>query len=520
VGESTQVTTVTIRDGVVQGRTSDGVSAFLGVPYAAAPFGANRMRPPQPVTPWSGTRTATQYGPTVPKGDYPPQYQPLFPEVVVPGDECLNLNVWTPQARDTALPVLVWIHGGSFMNGSGSVGEYDGTAFARDGVVCVTINYRLGAEGYLYLGDGYLGDGYLGDGYLGDGYLGDDAANLGLLDQLAALRWVQDNIAAFGGDPARVTVAGESAGAMSVITLLSMPAAQRLFRQAIAQSGAAAHTLTPEVGRMVAGYLADALGVPPDRDAIAAVPLDTLVRVAADLVVAVQTAPDPQRWGSLALSLLPFAPTVDGTVLTAAPLDAIAAGQGSGVPLLIGTNRDEARLFLVAAGTIDLIDEATLAGAAGAYGLSPDGLAVYRANRPGASRGDVLAAVITDWFFAVPGTRVAEAHAAAGAGNTWVYRLDHPEPAANHRLGACHGAELPFVFDTIDQAQTHPRIGDTPSQSVADTVHGAWVSFVRTGTPGWAPYEAGRRSTALLTDKVVEVDDPSGDERALWDGIR
>ena len=161
------------------------------------------MQPPQPVPAWAGERDATAYGPTVPKGDYPPQYALLFPEEVIPGEECLNLNVWTPDPGAAGLPVLVWIHGGSFMNGSGSVGAYDGAAFARDGVVCVTINYRLAAEGFLFLEDGL--------------------ANLGLLDQLAALRWVQDNIAAFGGDPARVTVAGESAGAMSVTTLLSMP---------------------------------------------------------------------------------------------------------------------------------------------------------------------------------------------------------------------------------------------------------------------------------------------------------
>ena len=260
---------------------------------------------------------------------------------MIPGEDCLNLNVWTPDVSATGLPVLVWIHGGSFMNGSGSVGVYDGTAFARDGVVCVTINYRLASEGFLYLDD--------------------DIANLGLLDQLAALRWVQGNISAFGGDPARVTVAGESAGAMSVTTLLSMPLAGGLFAQAIAESGAAAHTLTKEDSRMVGGYLADALGVPPDRESVKAVPLDKLVQAASDLVVEVQTAPDPGRWGQLALSLLPFAPTVDGSVLPAAPLASIATGQGADVPLLIGSNRDEARLFLVATATIDLIDEPTLA---------------------------------------------------------------------------------------------------------------------------------------------------------------
>jgi para-nitrobenzyl esterase len=250
MAEAARQSLVKLTDGAVRGKNEGGVFAFLGLPYAAPPFGANRMRPPQPVTAWTGERDATAYGPTVPKGDYPPQYAVLFPEEVIPGEECLNLNVWTPDPGAAGLPVLVWIHGGSFMNGSGSVGAYDGAAFARDGVVCVTINYRLAAEGFLFLDDGL--------------------ANLGLLDQLAALRWVQDNIAAFGGDPARVTVAGESAGAMSVTTLLSMPLSAGLFTRAIAQSGAAAHTITPEEGRTVAGYLAAALGVPADREAIKA----------------------------------------------------------------------------------------------------------------------------------------------------------------------------------------------------------------------------------------------------------
>src|ERR1700761_3606031 len=461
---------VGLDDGAVRGTRENGVIAFLGVPYAAPPFGPDRMRPPQPVTPWTGDFDATAYGPTVPKGDYPPQYQPLFPEVVIPGENCLNLNVWTPavgiSGPSPGLPVLVWIHGGSFMNGSGSLGEYDGSAFARDGVVCVTINYRLAAEGFLFTGDG------------------DENANLGLLDQLAALRWVQDNIAAFGGDPARVTVAGESAGAMSVTTLLSMPRSAGLFAQAIAQSGAGAHTLTPDEGRMVAGHLAAALGVPAEREAIKTVPLDKLVRAASDLVVEVQTTPDPARWGQLALSLLPFAPTVDGTVLPAAPLTSIADGQGRDVPLLIGSNREEARLFLVAAQTIGLIDDATLRAIAAAYQLPEKGLRVYQDAMPGARPGDLLAAVISDWFFRVPAIRVAEARAASGASpTTWMYRFDRPVPASNHELGACHGVEIPFVFDTIGRPELEPRLGPAPSPAVAEQEHRGWVDFITRGDP-------------------------------------
>jgi para-nitrobenzyl esterase len=500
MSEMTRDPVVQLRDGAVRGKVSSGVQAFLGIPYAAAPFGPNRMLPPQPVRPWDEERDATAFGPTAPKGDYPPQYAALFPEVVIPGEECLNLNVWTPDAGAAGLPVLVWIHGGSFMNGSSSVTDYDGAAFARDGVVCVSINYRLAAEGFLFLGD--------------------DVANLGLLDQLAALRWVQDNIAAFGGDPARVTVAGESAGAMSVTTLLSMPLASGLFAQAIAQSGAGAHTLTAAEALMVGGYLADMLGAPADRESIKAVALDKLVRAASDLVTEVQTAPDPARWGQLALSLLPFAPTVDGSVLPTAPIAGFTAGQGGGVPLLIGSNRDEARLFLVAAGTIGLIDEATLAAVAGAYGLSGDGLAVYRANRPGATAGDIMAAVITDWFFRIPPIRVAEARAASGAARTWMYRFDYPEPEDNHGFGASHAVEVPFVFDTLARNGAPALIGDAPSQSVADRVHRVWVEFITRGDPGWAPYDVPSRTTGLLTETVLAVDDPASDERVLWEGIR
>ena len=233
-----------------------------------------------------------------------------------------------------------------------------------------------------------------------------------------------------------------------------------------------------------------------------------------------QTAPDPARWGPLALSLLPFAPAVDGVVLAQDPLAAIAAGHGAEVRLLTGSNRDEARLFFVAPATIDLIDDATLEAAASAYGLSADSLARYRAGRPGASAGDILAAVITDWFFTIPAIRVAEARAAAASAPTWVYRFDHPAPEDNHRFGASHGAEVPFVFDTIGQHDLHPLIGDTPSQAVADQTHRAWVDFITHGDPGWPAYTIASRTTGLFSDHIEAASDPAASERACWDRIR
>jgi para-nitrobenzyl esterase len=226
---------VKTRYGEVRGSAADSVNTFKGVAYAAPPFGANRFSPPQPVEAWHGVRDALNFGPEVPQLRPPQQIQALVPDPAFPGEDCLNLNIWSPDLGSARLPVMVWLHGGMFEVGSGA--SYDGSRFARDGIVCLTINYRVGAEGFLYLGDGN--------------------ANLGLLDQVAALEWVQENIAAFGGDPANVTIFGQSAGAMSAGTLLSMPGADGLFRRAIAQSGAAHLVMSATTARRVGRHLAD-----------------------------------------------------------------------------------------------------------------------------------------------------------------------------------------------------------------------------------------------------------------------
>src|SRR5262245_37526815 len=271
-------TVVKTRQGEVRGDVSGGVITFKGISYAAPPFGANRLRPPQRPLSWSGVRAALTYGPKTPQPPYPPAVAMLLPELVASGEDCLTLNVWSPDLGSAGEPVMVWIPGGMFeYHATGASPWYDGSRFARDGIVCVTINYRVGAEGFLYLGDGI--------------------ANLGLLDQVAALDWVRENIAAFGGDPSNVTIFGESAGAMSVGTLLSMPRADGLFRRAIAQSGAAHNASSPASARLVGRRLAEKLGVQANREAIAAVPVDRVLAAQAELRVDLLAHPDPERWG-------------------------------------------------------------------------------------------------------------------------------------------------------------------------------------------------------------------------------
>jgi para-nitrobenzyl esterase len=384
------------------------------------------------------------------------------------------------------------------MNGSGAVDVYRGAAFARDGVVCVTINYRLQAEGFLFTEDG--------------------TPNRGLLDQLAALQWVQDNIAAFGGDPAKVTVGGESAGAMSVTTLLSMPQSRGLFRAAITQSGAGAHTIDRGTATTVTELLAEQLGVAPTRAAIAAQPPELVAGAAEALTNEVQTAPDPAKWGALALSLLPFCPTVDGTVLARPPLEALAAGAGSDVALLTGWNAEEARLFLVAPGVIGFVDEPTAVAGAAAYGV--DGATAYASYRDaGETPGDVLAAVVTDWFFAVPAVRVAESR--QGSGRTWTYRCDHRSTAGGGLMGAAHATEIPFVFDNLDSPDAAAILGPGAPQDLADRMHAAWVRFIADGDPGWAPYEPATRTTRVFgSGSDTEQSLPAPARLALWDGVR
>ncbi|HZS78540.1 MAG TPA: carboxylesterase/lipase family protein [Ktedonobacteraceae bacterium] len=494
-------TVVRTRQGAVEGSAADGVVAFKGISYAAPPFGPNRFQPPQPVEPWQGVRPALNYGPTAPKAPYFPPFDVLLPEVTIPGEDCLNLNIWTPDLGSARLPVMVWIHGGAFLNGSGSWLTYDGTRFARDGIVCVTINYRLGADGFLYLGDGN--------------------ANLGMLDQIAALMWVQENIAAFGGDPNNVTVFGESAGGMSVAALLAMPAAAGLFRRGIAQSGAGHHVYTAETAERVGRILAEKLGVEPTREAIASVPINRLVQAQQELRVEMSRNPDPERWGEAAVNGVPFLPVIDGETLPERPVDAMAAGAGANIDVLVGTNADEFRLYMVPQGTIHAVNEQRLSAAIAGYGLPvAETLATYCAARPDATPGELLVAIITDWFFRIPAIRMAEVHAQQHAAGTYMYEFAWNPPTFDGKLGACHALDVPFIFDNLDKKGFEGLMGTNPPQQVADAMHTAWVGFATNGNPGWPQYEPSRRATMRFDVTSEVVEDPGSAERVLWEGRR
>ncbi|MBX6768501.1 MAG: carboxylesterase/lipase family protein, partial [Actinomadura rubrobrunea] len=464
---------VQTRYGKVRGRAENGVAAFLGIPYAAPPFGPHRFQAPRPPEKWDGVRDATAYGPTAPKPAYKNKIGTLLPDPDIPGEDCLNLNVWTPDPGGSGMPVMVWIHGGAFRNGSGAVPTYNGANFARDGVVCVTINYRLGTEGFAYLPGA--------------------PANRGLRDQIAALEWVRDNIAAFGGDPDCVTVFGESAGGMSVSTLLSLDLG--LFDRAVAQSGAGNIAQTAEDALLITKEMAARLGVEPTAEAFARLTPAQIIPVQAAVAEEVAAMPDPDRWGaSTAAGGMSLAPVLDGDLLTRRPEEAIAAGAGRGVDLLTGCTAEEFRLFLAPTGLIDLITPDLVDLVAGGMGVPRHVVDGYRDRHADLAPGDLLSVIITDGLFRVPTVRLAERQAAHA--RTWMYEFAWRSPLPG--LGACHALEIGFVFDTLRGAGDSPLTGPNPPQRLADAMHRAWVDFAAHGDPGWEPYDAETRRVRVF----------------------
>ncbi|KIH99573.1 carboxylesterase [Streptomonospora alba] len=455
---------VTTTKGAVRGSADGAAVRFLSIPYAAAPAGADRFAPPEPPLPWPNVRDATSPGPTAPQprrdafGEL--DMSPYFGPGWVQGEEYLTVNIWSPNRADRS-PVLVFVHGGGFVAGSNRAPLHDGEAFARDGVVLVTLNYRLGVAGFLDLPGA--------------------PRNRGLLDVLAALQWVQHNIAAFGGDPGNVTLAGQSAGATTVAGVLADPRAENLFHRAIVQSGSGLGAFSPEQGARVTRAAAETLGVAPDAEGFAAVPDEDLVAVVpriAGLDLRTEHRFDPL------MGLSPFS-----LVLDRQPAESRLAD----VDLLVGTNAEEGNLYLAPQGDLSASTAEDVHDTAARAHRAPDRLvAAYQARRPGAGPGELRSAILGDALFGVGTRRLAEAH-----GGAHVYEFAWRSSALDGQLGAAHAMELPFVFDRLNvsglrgpQAMTGP---DGAPEALAEEMHAAWTGFARTGDPGWPRFGAGGR---------------------------
>jgi para-nitrobenzyl esterase len=482
------------RQGLVEGARSDCGFSFKNIPYAKPPIGPNRFRPPAAADPWNGVRPCLEFGPACPQiGDLPGIMGPISQLESGVDEDCLNLNVWTPALDEARRPTMVWIHGGGCVWGSASQRMYNGEAFARDGAVLVSVNYRLNALGFLYL-DEFV------EGMEGSG-------NLGILDLIAALEWVRDNIASFGGDPDNVTIFGESGGGVCVISLLAAPRARGLFRRAIVQS-ASPTAMTREIAVRTSRRAHEILEVRPgDLEALQALPADRIVAAASQVQHEIRSIfPD--------LPALPVAifPVVGDAVCPDVPLAMIQRGAAEGVDLLWGSTLDEFSGVWSSPADGEGADdhgfreasmpdlEALLPRAKVPVGQM---LAAYRSLSPGASTERLALQVRDDSGFRVPMLTLAAAQHDHHPG-IWLYRFDWPSPIANGALGAFHILEIPFVFDQLVEPGLH---GPQPPKELARTMHQAWINFARCGDPSvaglptWPRYEPG----ALLQMVFNEV---------------
>ena len=478
--------------GKLRGRLRGGIGTFLGIPFAAPPVGALRFRAPQPVPGWAGIRDALEYGPTAPQ---PARDSTLVPEPTSDGDAYLNLNIDTPGQMGDRLPVLVWIHGGGFFAGCNRSPWFRGDRFARDGVVVVSVSYRLGAEGFMPIPGA--------------------PPNRGVLDWIAALQWVRRNIAAFGGDPDNVTIAGQSAGAAACTYLLMIPRARGLFRRVIAMSGSIGFGLTQARAEEIGRDLSRTLGVAYDIAALAGCDPTRFIAAQADL-----TGPDASARRAPLSAVerfahgLPFQPVIDGEIIVQSSADAVQAGVGSDIPVLLSATAEE--FDFVTRGGEPATAEAELAGALALLGLTGETADAYRDLHRTLSPDALLGRAITDRMFRARAVQMAEARSAAPAATYLAEFRWKPQPPVADGLGACHCLDIPFAFDLLDAPQVDRIAGPNPPQALASRLHQAWVGFARSGEPGWPAYRAEGRH-AMLLDAVAEAgSDPFAAERAIW----
>lgn len=489
--------------GRVRGMVVEGVHTFLGVPCGKPPYeSATRFKVAEYVDPWNGvvdcvtqSSLPLQGGGVIADGEegkIGADGKPLPGKnsriLVEGGGDCLRVNIWTPTPGAGKHPVMVYIPGGGSV--SCNNGEASGHSFARDGVVLVSINYRVNVDGFMKIPG--------------------VPSNLAIRDMIFALRWVKENIAAFGGDPDCVTVFGQSAGATHIGSLLASPLAKGLFERAILMSGSHLAQWTPEQTSRVSDMLFDYYGIPHTREALLALPYEEMLNFRR-LMGEKNGDPEWAHYANGNTTL--FKPYVDGEVLLKRVVDSVADGAGKDVDVMIGSTADEWRYVTVPSGEIDRIGPDMIEFLLKSI-EAPASLAdAYRKQGRGATPGEIYTALQSDLIFRIPTNMLLEARA-NGGGKTWAYSFNWESPAYDGRLKAAHWCDIPFVFDMLaDKEACDGVTGDNPPQSLADRLHGTWIAFARTGNPGWTPFDTQKRMTMVFNEVSREVFDPWKFER-------